>query len=241
MIDELIPFSIYIWLYPERLRGEIDTLNRFIYEHINDGVYRAGFTTSQRIYEQATSRPFKALDCLETRLATCRSLLGPAFVETDWHLFGTLIRLDAVYHGHFTCNLRRIVDLPKSLWVSQGPLSNKPNKPTASLRRSTSTISSIRRHAPYSHQSLPHCAPWSHSRPHVTPPGENNWYNLFSSPFFLTIPLSNRLDDSADFFPIDRLLVRISSCRLFVFCEKPLTLIWISSMRVAGALFKGAC
>jgi putative glutathione S-transferase len=113
-------------LYPERLRGEIDTLNRFIYEHINDGVYRAGFATSQRIYEQATSRLFKALDCLETRLASRRYLLGPTFVETDWRLFVTLIRFDAVYHGHFKCNLRRIVDYPnlfgylKDLYQTEG-------------------------------------------------------------------------------------------------------------------------
>ncbi|CUQ65578.1 glutathione S-transferase family protein [Candidatus Nitrospira inopinata] len=99
-------------LYPERLRAEIDDLNRFIYERINDGVYRAGFATAQAVYEQAVTRLFDALDLLETRLADRRYLFGSTFVETDWRLFVTLIRFDAVYHGHFKCNLRRIVDYP---------------------------------------------------------------------------------------------------------------------------------
>jgi len=99
-------------LYPERLRKEIDDLNRFIYDRVNDGVYRAGFATSQPVYEQAVVRLFDALDQLDARLATRRYLFGSEFVETDWRLFVTLIRFDAVYHGHFKCNLRRIVDYP---------------------------------------------------------------------------------------------------------------------------------
>lgn len=99
-------------LYPERWRKEIDDLNRFIYDRVNDGVYRAGFATSQPVYEQAAIRLFDALDQLDARLATRRYLLGSEFVETDWRLFVTLIRFDAVYHGHFKCNLRRIVDYP---------------------------------------------------------------------------------------------------------------------------------
>ncbi|MDH5640534.1 MAG: glutathione S-transferase family protein [Nitrospira sp.] len=99
-------------LYPERLRKEIDELNQLIYERVNDGVYRAGFATSQPAYEQAVIRLFDALDQLDACLATRRYLFGAEFVETDWRLFVTLVRFDAVYHGHFKCNLRRIVDYP---------------------------------------------------------------------------------------------------------------------------------
>lgn len=98
--------------YPEPLRGDIDRLNAFIYENINDGVYRAGFATSQQAYERAVRRLFEALDGLESRLAGRRYLFGPRLVETDWRLFVTLIRFDVVYHGHFKCNLRRMVDYP---------------------------------------------------------------------------------------------------------------------------------
>lgn len=79
---------------------------------MNDGVYRAGFATSQRVYEQAARRLFDALDQLDQRLASQRYLFGDRFVETDWRLFVTLIRFDAVYYGHFKCNLRRIADYP---------------------------------------------------------------------------------------------------------------------------------
>ncbi|NGZ01562.1 MAG: glutathione-dependent reductase [Nitrospira sp. WS238] len=99
-------------LYPERLRPEIDKLNRFIYENVNDGVYRAGFATSQLAYERAVRSLFLALDQLDARLATRRFLFGSEFVETDWRLFVTLVRFDAVYHGHFKCNVRRIIDYP---------------------------------------------------------------------------------------------------------------------------------
>lgn len=99
-------------LYPAPLRPAIDELNSFIYENINDGVYRAGFATSQQAYERAAHRLFEALDRLETRLRDRRYLFGPQFVESDWRLFVTLLRFDAVYHGHFKCNLRRIIDYP---------------------------------------------------------------------------------------------------------------------------------
>lgn len=102
-------------LYPDKLRTKIDDLNAFIYDNVNDGVYRAGFATSQRAYERAVLRLFDALDQLDARLATRRYLFGADFVETDWRLFVTLIRFDAVYHGHFKCNLRRIVDYPHLL------------------------------------------------------------------------------------------------------------------------------
>jgi putative glutathione S-transferase len=99
-------------LYPERHRAEIDELNEWIYETVNDGVYRAGFATTQRAYEDAAYRVFATLDRLEERLARRRYLIGSTPLESDWRLFVTLIRFDAVYYGHFKCNLRRIVDYP---------------------------------------------------------------------------------------------------------------------------------
>jgi putative glutathione S-transferase len=113
-------------LYPEDLRPEIDALNGFIYENINNGVYRAGFATSQFAYEQAVKKLFDALDQMEKRLSTQRYLFGQRIVETDWRFFVTLIRFDAVYHGHFKCNIRRIVDYPnlfgylKDLYQQEG-------------------------------------------------------------------------------------------------------------------------
>ena len=99
-------------LYPNDLAGQIDELNAFIYEHVNNGVYRAGFATTQNAYEGAARRLFEVLDILDARLATQRYLFGSRIVETDWRLFVTLIRFDAVYHGHFKCNIRRIADYP---------------------------------------------------------------------------------------------------------------------------------
>ncbi len=99
-------------LYPAALRTEIDALNDRIYETVNDGVYQAGFATAQDVYERAAYRIFATLDELEERLETRRYLFGSQPVETDIRLFVTLIRFDAVYYGHFKCNLRRIVDYP---------------------------------------------------------------------------------------------------------------------------------
>jgi putative glutathione S-transferase len=97
-------------LYPTEHRAEIDRLNAWTYETFNDGVYRAGFATAQRAYEEAAYRVFETLDELESRLGTRRYLFGRTPLETDWRTFVTLIRFDAVYYGHFKCNLRRIVD-----------------------------------------------------------------------------------------------------------------------------------
>ena len=97
-------------LYPEPLRQQIDEWNDLLYNEVNDGVYRAGFATSQAAYERAVRRLFEALDRVEQRLADRRYLFGAEVTETDWRLFVTLIRFDVVYHGHFKCNLRRIVD-----------------------------------------------------------------------------------------------------------------------------------
>ena len=97
-------------LYPTALRSEIDEWNTLLYEAVNNGVYRAGFATSQTAYERAVRRLFEVLDQLDQRLAHRRFVFGPEVTETDWRLFVTLIRFDAVYHGHFKCNLRRILD-----------------------------------------------------------------------------------------------------------------------------------
>jgi glutathionyl-hydroquinone reductase len=99
-------------LYPVEHRAEIDRLNELIYETVNDGVYRAGFATSQGAYEQAAYALFETLDQLEGSLSDRRYLFGDLPLETDWRLFVTLIRFDAVYHGHFKCNVRQIVDYP---------------------------------------------------------------------------------------------------------------------------------
>lgn len=99
-------------LYPAELRDEIDQLNSRIYEDVNDGVYRAGFATSQRAYERAVRRLFGTLDVLDNRLSDRRYLFGNRIMETDWRLFVTLIRFDAVYYVHFKCNVRRIADYP---------------------------------------------------------------------------------------------------------------------------------
>ncbi|HEY1048306.1 MAG TPA: glutathione S-transferase family protein [Prosthecobacter sp.] len=99
-------------LFPADLEDEHAKLNEFLYENINNGVYRAGFATRQDEYESACKRLFAALDTLEVRLASRRYLFGDRVVEADWRLFCTLVRFDAVYHGHFKCNIRRIVDYP---------------------------------------------------------------------------------------------------------------------------------
>ena len=98
--------------YPTALRQEIDAINAFVYERINNGVYKAGFAGSQRVYESAVTRLFAALDEIEARLEGSRFLLGDTLTEADWRLFPTLIRFDAVYVTHFKCNLRRIEDYP---------------------------------------------------------------------------------------------------------------------------------
>jgi putative glutathione S-transferase len=99
-------------LYPSQFRAEIDQLNELIYQTVNNGVYRAGFATTQAAYERAAYRVFETLDSLEQRLSARRYLFGATPLETDWRLFVTIVRFDAVYYGHFKCNLRRIIDYP---------------------------------------------------------------------------------------------------------------------------------
>ncbi|MBV1903914.1 MAG: glutathione S-transferase family protein [Marinosulfonomonas sp.] len=98
--------------YPEQHRAEIDTLNDRIYDTVNNGVYKAGFATTQRAYEEAVVPLFDTLDWLEERLSKQRYLTGAAVTEADWRLFTTLVRFDPVYVGHFKCNIHRIEDYP---------------------------------------------------------------------------------------------------------------------------------
>ncbi|EQB13441.1 glutathione S-transferase family protein [Novosphingobium lindaniclasticum] len=98
--------------YPEALRDKIDAVNARVYDTVNNGVYKAGFATSQEAYEEALTPLFESLDWLEERLSQRRYLVGDQLTEADIRLFTTLIRFDAVYVGHFKCNLRRISDYP---------------------------------------------------------------------------------------------------------------------------------
>jgi putative glutathione S-transferase len=99
-------------LFPKDIAEEHKKLASFIYDNVNNGVYKAGFATRQRPYEISCRKVFEALDQLEKRLSQSRYLFGRRIVEADWRLFCTLVRFDAVYHGHFKCNIRRIVDYP---------------------------------------------------------------------------------------------------------------------------------
>ena len=98
--------------YPEELRTQIDAWNTRIYDTVNNGVYKAGFATSQEAYETAFVKLFETLDVLESHLGDHRYLTGHRLAEADWRLFTTLLRFDPVYVGHFKCNLRRIADYP---------------------------------------------------------------------------------------------------------------------------------
>ena len=99
-------------LYPEALRAEIDEINAEVYETVNNGVYKAGFATTQAAHEEAVTALFDTLDRIEERLGRARYLVGGQITEADWRLFTTLVRFDAVYVGHFKCNIRRIADYP---------------------------------------------------------------------------------------------------------------------------------
>jgi glutathionyl-hydroquinone reductase len=107
--------NVHTDYYPAALRAEIDSLNAIIYPTVNNGVYRAGFATSQDAYEEAARAIFATFDQLEQRLSRQRYLAGNAITEADWRLFPTLVRFDAVYFSHFKCNLRRVADYP-NLW-----------------------------------------------------------------------------------------------------------------------------
>ncbi|KAA9161396.1 glutathione S-transferase family protein [Amycolatopsis acidicola] len=112
-------------LYPEKLRDEIDEVNRAVYKDVNAAVYEAGFATKQSAYDDAYARLFARLDQLSERLAGQRFLVGDTITEADVRLFTTLVRFDAVYHGHFKCNRQKLSDLPV-LWAYARDLFQTP-------------------------------------------------------------------------------------------------------------------
>ena len=134
-------------LFPADLAAEQDKLSAFIYEVVNNGVYEAGFATSQASYEKSCLKLFAALDELERRLAASRYLFGSRIVETDWRLFCTLVRFDPVYHGHFKCNIRRIIDYPNL----QGYLMDLYRQPGIA---ETVNFDHIKRHYYFTHDDI---------------------------------------------------------------------------------------
>ncbi|WP_226625946.1 glutathione S-transferase family protein [Alloyangia pacifica] len=136
--------------WPEALREAIEPVNARIYDTVNNGVYKAGFATSQQAYEEAVRPLFDTLDWLEQRLTGQRYLMGERITEADWRLFTTLIRFDTVYHGHFKCNRRRIVDYP-ALWAYVRELYQWPGV------AGTVRLDHISQHYHYSHDTInPH-------------------------------------------------------------------------------------
>ena len=101
--------------YPKQYAEQIDTMNDFIYKTVNNGVYKAGFSTKQEVYEEEVSQLFEALDKLENHLSENNFLVGDQLTEADIRLFTTLVRFDSVYFGHFKCNHKQLVDYP-NLW-----------------------------------------------------------------------------------------------------------------------------
>ena len=133
--------------FSEGLRDDIDAAIDAIYEPINNGVYRSGFATTQEAYDEAVTDVFDALDRWETVLSGRRYLCGDRVTEADWCLFPTLVRFDSVYHGHFKCNLRRIVDYP-NLWGYAKDLYQQPGV------AETVNMDHIKKHYYRSHESI---------------------------------------------------------------------------------------
>ena len=134
-------------LFPKEIESDHAELSNFIYDNVNNGVYKAGFATRQQPYERACRRVFDALDELEQRLSKSRYLFANRIVEADWRLFCTLVRFDAVYHGHFKCNLRRIIDYPNL----QGYLMDLYQQPGIA---ETVNLNHIKRHYYITHTTI---------------------------------------------------------------------------------------
>ncbi|MCI5042862.1 MAG: glutathione S-transferase family protein [Donghicola eburneus] len=133
--------------WPVSLRDQIETLNSRIYDTVNNGVYKAGFATSQDAYDEAVHPLFDSLDWIEQILSTNRYLTGDHLTEADWRLFTTLVRFDSVYHQHFKCNRKRIIDYP-NMWGYVRELYQRPGvAPTVNLDH-------IVRHYHYSHDMI---------------------------------------------------------------------------------------
>jgi putative glutathione S-transferase len=133
--------------WPPELRREIESVNELVYDNINNGVYKCGFATDQRAYEESFTALFEALDSLEERLSRERYLVGGRVTEADWRLFTTLVRFDAVYYSHFKCNKRRIADYP-NLWSYARELYQFPGV------AETVDLDHIKRHYYGSHASI---------------------------------------------------------------------------------------
>ncbi len=133
--------------YPVPLREEIDAVNARVYDTVNNGVYKAGFARRQEAYEEAVHPLFETLDWLEARLAKSRFLVGDDITEADIRLYTTLVRFDPVYHGHFKCDLRRLVDYP-ALWAYTRDLYQRP------AFRETTDFHHIKHHYYGSHESV---------------------------------------------------------------------------------------
>ena len=134
-------------LFPADIETQHAKLASFIYDKVNNGVYKSGFATAQECYEINCRALFDALDELEARLATSRFLFGDRIVEADWRLFCTLVRFDSVYHGHFKCNVRRIIDYPNL----QGFLMDLYQQPGIAA---TVNFDHIKRHYYYTHDDI---------------------------------------------------------------------------------------
>ena len=146
--DDLTGNTLDFW--PEALRDDIAPVNDRIYDTLNNGVYKSGFATTQAAYDDAVNPLFDTLDWLEDRLADNRYLMGDTLTEADWRLFTTLVRFDPVYHLHFKCNRKRIIDYP-NLWGYTRELYQVPGV------RGTVNFDHIVRHYHYSHNSInPH-------------------------------------------------------------------------------------
>ena len=139
--------SNHVDLYPPAWRAEIDTLNAFVYDRVNNGVYKAGFARRQEAYDEAFRSLFAALAELEDRLSGRRFLLGEVITEADWRLFPTLVRFDAVYYSHFKCNERRLIDYPH-LWRYTRDLYRQPGI------AATVAMDQIKRHYNTTHDFL---------------------------------------------------------------------------------------
>lgn len=133
--------------WPKAMRDEIEQVNARIYSDINNGVYKSGFATTQQAYDTAVHPLFDTLDWLEDRLAQNRYLMGNQVTEADWRLFTTLIRFDPVYHLHFKCNKRRLIDYP-NLWAYTRELYQWPGV------AQTVNMNHIVRHYHYSHETI---------------------------------------------------------------------------------------
>lgn len=134
-------------LYPTELKNEIDQINERVYHTVNNGVYKSGFATTQAAYEEAFTDLFDSLEWLDDLLQTRRYLTGDRITEADWRLFTTLVRFDAVYVGHFKCNLKRIDDYPNL----SGYLRELYQQPGIA---DTVDMVHIKRHYYYSHDSI---------------------------------------------------------------------------------------